>query len=118
MQTCLNRKKFFENEGQASGEQEQLHGGGYVSQGKSAGDIRCLCNFLWQMHNKNMFNLENEGKGQLSTTFTMVQFDSEYQPLWSHTWAILASHHIFEIFTFKMCDLENVGQSHDLQKSQ
>ena len=46
---------------------------------KSAANIPCLRDFFKQMHNKKMFDLENEGQRSRSTKMTMEPFDDEYQ---------------------------------------
>ena len=44
--------------------QGQLDGGGRANRVKSAGEVRCMpAHFLKHMHNKKMFDLENEGQG-------------------------------------------------------
>ena len=40
--------------------QEQIHGGGRASEGKSAGTSAINAQFLLQIHNKQMLRIENE----------------------------------------------------------
>ena len=72
--------------------QEQLHGRGRESGGKSAEDIHCLCN-LYQMHYKKIFVLENEGQGVQHSQWSNSMVNSNiYQ---SQNWALFAGSHLF-----------------------
>ena len=95
--------------------QEQLHGGGRASRGKSARDIRGQSNFLQQMHNKKMFDLENEGQGhevQGSQWSHSMQISISIQVILGH---FSLAFTVFEIFTFKNSRPGSIDQGHDIQ---
>ena len=48
----------------------------------------------------------------------MVQFDGNVNLYTSHIWEFFESPHRFRVFTFKIRNLENVGQGRDVQRSQ
>ena len=55
---------------------------GRASRSKSAGDIRCLLNFLLQMHNKKMFDFENERQSHGVQRSQSWQISSSAQVVW------------------------------------
>ena len=66
------------------------------------------------MHNKKMFELENEGQGhgvQQSNGTIQWQISFSIKVILEHFWLALI---IFQIH-FKIYDLQSIGQSHDVQ---
>ena len=96
--------------------QEQLHGGGRASRGKSARRHYTVdAQFLVQMHNKKMFDIENESHRtqhpQWIQSMTNIKIYNRY-------YTFCASFHHFRDIRISFFYLENVGQGRGVQHSQ